>query len=243
MATVARPAAERKLLAPVWHLITVLLILLGQTAYGWYRLQITSSPMFRANGDPQAMVRACAKGLVIEWLVLFCVWVGVRWQGGRMSDLTGQRWKNWKQIAGDLLIAFVFWSLWSGSAELLWRLIRRPRTGGAGGYHFPPVGTLAVTSWLALAATAGFCEEVVYRGYLQKQFHRLTGSAVFALLAQALLFGIGHVYQGYKPVIVITVLGLEYGLLAYWRRNLRSTMLSHGWSDMVSAYFKYLWGW
>ena len=109
--------------------------------------------------------------------------------------------------------------------------------------HFPPTSPLAITLWLLLSASAGFCEEAIYRGYLQKAIGALTGSATFALLAQAFLFGIGHIYQGYKPVVVITVLGLEYGLLAYWQRTLRSAMLSHAWSDMVAGYFKYLWGW
>ena len=29
----------------------------------------------------------------------------------------------------------------------------------------------------------GFCEEAVFRGYLQRQFHALTGSASIAVLA------------------------------------------------------------
>jgi membrane protease YdiL (CAAX protease family) len=107
----------------------------------------------------------------------------------------------------------------------------------------PPIGHLAITLWLALSVSAGFCEEAVYRGYLQKQFQALSGNAIFALLAQAILFGIGHIYQDYKPVLVISILGLEYGLLAHWRRNLRSAMLSHAWSDAVAGYLKFLWGW
>jgi membrane protease YdiL (CAAX protease family) len=92
----------------------------------------------------------------------------------------------------------------------------------------------------AHSATAGFCEEVIYRGYLQKQFHAFSRSVAFALLAQALCFGVVHIYQGYKNVIVVSVLGLLYGALAQWRGNLRSAILAHAWSNMFEGYFKFL---
>ena len=233
----------RKLLAPMWHLAAVLLMLMGLTAYNFHLLQRANAPGPHTIPNDHTMVRVCADGIAIEWLMLLAVWISVRLSGGRMRDLTGGRWKNWRQFALEIVIAAVFWSLWSGSAELVWHLIGRPHNRPGGSFHFPPTSPLAIGLWLILSATAGFCEEAIYRGYLQKQFEGITGSGIFAVLAQAFLFGIGHVYQGYKPVIVITVLGLEYGLLAYWQRHLRCVMLSHAWSDMVAGYFKYLWGW
>ena len=234
---------ERKVLAPVKHLAGVLLMLGAVTAYNFYLFQRANAPGPHTIPSDHTMVRACVVGIVVEWLMLPYVWGGVRRHGGRMRDLTGGRWKSWKQFALEIVIAAVFWSLWSGSAELMWHLIGRPHGRPGGGLHFPPGSPLAITLWFITCATAGFCEETIYRGYLQKQFHALTGSATFALLAQAFLFGIGHVYQGYKPVVVIAVLGLEYGLLAHYQRNLRSAMLSHAWSDMVAGYLKYLWVW
>jgi hypothetical protein len=48
-----------------------------------------------------------------------------------------------------------------------------------------------------------------------------------AVIAQALVFGLAHGYQGWKAVIVISVLGVMYGLLAAWRRNLRANIMAH----------------
>jgi membrane protease YdiL (CAAX protease family) len=50
-----------------------------------------------------------------------------------------------------------------------------------------------------------------------------------------MVFGISHGYQGGKQVATITVLGLLYGLLAWWRRSLRPGMLAHGWTDVFSG--------
>jgi len=243
MSAPAAMVSQRKLLAPVKHLVGVLLTLGAVTAYNFFLFQRANAPGPHAIPNDRSMARACAVGIVVEWLMLLFVWDGVRRHGGRMRDLTGGWWKSWKQFALEIVIAAMFWSLWSGSAELMWHLIGRPHSRPGGRLHFPPGSPLAITLWFITSATAGFCEETIYRGYLQKQFHALTGSVTFALLTQAFLFGIGHVYQGYKPVVVIFVLGFQYGMLAHWQRNLRSAILSHAWSDMVAGYLKYLWGW
>ena len=93
---------------------------------------------------------------------------------------------------------------------------------------------------IALSASAGFCEEIVYRGYLQRQLRAFTGSRVLSVGGQALVFGVGHAYQGWKNVVVIAVLGALYGLLVLWRKNLRSSMLAHAWSDIYGGYGKFL---
>jgi len=72
-----------------------------------------------------------------------------------------------------------------------------------------PRGVVEIILWVLMSITAGFCKELVYRGYLQKQFLAWTGSAALAVLAQGIL-GIGHWYQGIKMVIVITVLGILF---------------------------------
>src|SRR5450432_651215 len=60
---------------------------------------------------------------------------------------------------------------------------------------------------------------------------------VFALavVLQALVFGAGNAYQGAKQVVVISVLGALYGVLAAWRKNLRPGMIAHTLSDVVGG--------
>jgi hypothetical protein len=67
--------------------------------------------------------------------------------------------------------------------------------------------TSEIFLWLLVSLSAGFCEELVFRGYLQRQFHAATGNVVVAVALQAIVFGLVHTYQGWKPVLVITVLG------------------------------------
>lgn len=87
--------------------------------------------------------------------------------------------------------------------------------------------------YLLLRATAGFCEEIIFRGYLQKQFSAWTHSAEAGLVLQALVFGAGHAYQGPRLMVVIAVYGCLFGLLALWRRSLRPGMIAHSLEDSL----------
>ena len=96
---------ERKVLAPVKHLAGVLLMLGAVTAYNFYLFQRANAPGPHTIPSDHTMVRACVVGIVVEWLMLPYVWGGVRRHGGRMRDLTGGRWKSWKQFALEIVIA------------------------------------------------------------------------------------------------------------------------------------------
>ena len=84
-----------------------------------------------------------------------------------------------------------------------------------------------ISAYLLLCATAGFCEEIIFRGYLQGQFTAWTGSAYAGLVLQALVFGLAHGYQGARLMTVIAVFGCLFGLLAQWRQSLRPGMIAH----------------
>jgi len=89
--------------------------------------------------------------------------------------------------------------------------------------------------------TAGFCEEVAFRGYFQKQFETMTRSSTAGVILQGILFGISHGYQGLRAIIMIILFGFLYGILALWRKSLRPGMVLHAWSDIYAGYlFQFL---
>lgn len=96
-----------------------------------------------------------------------------------------------------------------------------------------PVGRTESVAWLLVAITAGFCEELSFRGYLQKQIAGFFGSAVFAVPLQAVLFACGHLYQGWKAALITGVIGLIFGVVAAFRGNVRAVALAHAVGDMI----------
>ena len=99
-----------------------------------------------------------------------------------------------------------------------------------------PQTPLEVCVWILTATSAGFCEEFVFRGYVQRQLLALSNSTPFAVAGQGVLFGLMHAYQGWRLVVHIIVIGVLFGALAAWRKTLRVGMIAHGWSDIWSGW-------
>jgi CAAX protease family protein len=89
-----------------------------------------------------------------------------------------------------------------------------------------------------LSLSAGFCEEIVFRGYFQRQIAAWTGSQTAAVILQGILFGILHGYQGVAACARIACFGVLYGLVATWRRSLRPGMTAHALTDVLSGIFR-----
>jgi uncharacterized protein len=98
-----------------------------------------------------------------------------------------------------------------------------------------PQSGIELAFWIPVAFTAGFCEELLFRGYLQRQFLALTANVPASIVLQALVFGVGHLYQGWKGVVVITAYGALFGILAAMRKSLRPGMIQHGAQDALSG--------
>jgi membrane protease YdiL (CAAX protease family) len=165
-------------------------------------------------------------------------WVGVHWNGGTLRDLTGGRWTSLRELAIDLATAFPFWLVWTATAWLMHRLLQG--VNAATTPYQPPNGLVEVFVWILVSIAAGVGEEIIFRGYLQKQFHAAIGNLEAAVVMQGLLFGLIHAYQGWKQVMIIVPLGILYGALAAWRKNLRSNMIAHAWSDVFEGWLKLL---
>jgi len=176
--------------------------------------------------------------LGMDWALLYFCWAGVRGHGGNLWDLAGGRWKSWRDVLTDLAILLPFWAVWEGAAYGVHLLLG---SGSAKSVDsLLPKSMVEVLVWIATCITAGICEEMAFRGYLQRQFHALTGNIAWAVVLQALVFGIAHGYQGWRNVVVISVLGVLYGALAAWRKNLRVNIISHAGSDIWEGWLKFV---
>ena len=217
----------------MWHTLGLLAILLA-ISLGLFRMQSLSPAASNAGVQHRGNVALYLLVIVSEWALVFYIWLGGR-RGGAvpLRELIGGRWSNMKAVLLDIGVAAVFWIVWTAAAMGMNFLVGPSHTESLG--FLNPRAGVEVTLWVMMSMTAGFCEELVYRGYLQRQGLALTGSAALAVLVQAIIFGVGHWYQGSKMVIVITVLGVLFGILAHWRKSLRPGMISHAWSDILNV--------
>jgi len=243
--TSSRISAPAKVASWGW-LVGFLLIGAGVVAMG-YRAQ--SAPAVGGAGAASGQLANHNQAVPIylmllgmDWALLYYCWAGVHRLGGGLATLSGGRWKSGKSLAVDLAITLPFWALWEGAAYGVHRLLA---LGAAASGAAKTVDSLLPKSlaeilvWIAASLTAGICEEIAFRGFLQKQFHALTGNLAVAVAAQGVVFGLFHAYQGWRNVVVISVLGVLYGALAAWRGNLRVNIMSHAWTDVWEGWLKF----
>jgi len=58
---------------------------------------------------------------------------------------------------------------------------------------------------------------------------------IAGIILQSVVFGGAHLYQGLKGVVVITVYGAMFGVLASMVKSLRPGIMQHGAQDSLSG--------
>jgi CAAX protease family protein len=221
--------SSRPFIAPAWHTIVFVAIFMGLSVLGGFFEHSAKQHPQAAVPSGNAVPRYISV-LVFEWLLVLYVRMGVHKRGVRLRDLVGGRWTKPKEVIKDIGLGAGLWAVWIG--------LQNPHILGGGtnaAQGLLPQGILESLAWIPLALSAGFCEELAFRGYLQKQFQAITGSAWWAVFFQSIVFGVGHLYEGVGPVGRITLFGVLFGLLAVWRKSLRPGMIAHAWSDIFGV--------
>jgi membrane protease YdiL (CAAX protease family) len=230
------------MIAPKWHLLVFFVIIAWILYAGWAAQQhAIQNPDAGGAGPPQShpgAIRAWLGSAIADMFFLLFCWAGVRAQGGNLLAMAGGRWRSWQQLGRDLAAALPFWVVWELVAYGAYWILGPSQAKTV----FPLIPRTAAEAlvWVFLSVTAGFCEELIFRGYLQRQLLAVSGNVVAAVLGQALVFGLVHSYQGWKAVTVIAALGVLYGTLAAARSNLRANIIAHAWSDLFEGWLKFL---
>jgi membrane protease YdiL (CAAX protease family) len=211
-------------IAPLWHMALLILLFVAFGAAGF--VGAAHKLKYSSQAEHYLVI------IAFEWVVFFFVWFGVRRGGNSLRDVIGGQWKSARDFFRDVGIGLGFWVaslIVLAVAQILLRNVRAIPKG------FAPGGAFEILLWGVVAASAGICEETIFRGYLQKQIHALTGSLPLAVLLQGVVFGFAHGYQGWKSTVTISVFGMMFGILAAWRKSVRPGMMVHGWQDFFAG--------
>lgn len=222
-------------LAPVWHTLLFLLLFAGLSLGG----------AKRTSGDSShAHWPIYVETIVMQWLlILYIIW-GLRLHGRRLREVIGGRWDTFEAFMTDVAIAVGFFF-----ANMIVRAVAAAiilvfnhglkETSMQNLKHVAkvigPQSVWELLLFMGVALTAAFCEEVMFRGYLQQQFAIWTKSTALGVILSAVFFCLGHLYQGWFLASQVGILGLLLGVLAAWRKSLRPGMIAHGAQDVISG--------
>ncbi len=174
-----------------------------------------------------------------EWILVGFIWLGIR-KRIRLRELIGGRWATLEDFCLDVVYAGTFWVIAMFVLGAGAKLMHLDQAGKIESMRrqlgfLTPQSSLDLAVWFCVSATAGFCEEVIFRGYLQRQFAAAAGSTLFGVVISAFVFGASHGYEGVARMILIGIFGLMFGLLAWWRKSLRTGMMAHACHDALSG--------
>jgi membrane protease YdiL (CAAX protease family) len=219
-----------QLIAPLWHSLLLAAVVLAVSTLG-----LTSKAH---HSLATHHMREYSVTIAWEWLLAAAVLWGVWLRRTPLGSLLGGWRNNIRAWLADIAAACIFWigsTVILGAVAVLLRLahIRLPEQTIA---SLAPTNAAELALFIALSLSAGFCEELLFRGYFQQQVERLAGGRVWVgIAASALLFGCAHFYEGLAGVIAITLFGAMFSLLALERRSLRAGMIGHAWHDALSG--------
>jgi hypothetical protein len=221
------PLPSNDAVAPAWHTILLVLIILALSGLSAYSEGLPSV------GNTRNQIARYVTSIAMEWLMLGFVWLGLRLRNQRMRILLGENWGGIRQISRDLGIGVLFLIVANLALSLISHLLKAAPNAATLGLLPHTPAEIAVFSLLTV--TAGICEEMIFRGYLQRQFSAFFRSVAAGVVLQGIMFGASHGYQTSKFMLIIFVYGLMFGLLAQSRRSLRPGMFAHFLQDLITG--------
>lgn len=184
---------------------------------GRARLWLWSSAMI--------MLWALVAAIVLLWLFEARSW-------GALRLVMPHGWRLWGSMGLVLLLVL---ALAIAYARTVARITRRKHPkpverANPNAIELYPHTPYELGMWLALSLSAGFCEELVFRGYFLWVFQPifgLWGAAAFSVVA----FGLAHAYQGVKGILATATVGLLLTLVVLFSGSLWPAIALHALVD------------
>jgi membrane protease YdiL (CAAX protease family) len=232
---VPQPAAGPVAYQPVASYIHTLIVILIVGAVG--AVSAMGAKQFQTVRGP---LITYLPSLIWLWLLFGLVVLGIKLRHGSVREVIGGTWRSFDDALLDVVTAAAFWLVaLLALAGMAWLLSHVQKINVQDATRelrgLAPHGALGISIWVLLSMSAGFVEEFVFRGYLQRQLTALTRSAIFGVLISAAIFSLGHLYQGVAKAMIIGVYGAMFGTLAVMRKSLRPGMFAHAWHDIFSG--------
>jgi uncharacterized protein len=205
-------------IAPWWHTIGFLVFLIVSAIYGVSTTKYSSSLPYTARFLLSCMSKIVLLGAVIG---------GVYHRSDFLRRTMLHRARPWSNEFGTGLIVYfvgivaVAASSTAASRFILHQPLKR----------VPP----AVLVWLVVSLTAGITEEILFRGYLLRQFTAWTGRTSVAIAMLSILFGVIHLYEGLPAVVALTLLSVLYCVVTLHRGNIRAVVIAHSLQDFSAG--------
>ena len=178
--------------------------------------------------------RIYARSILAQWLLVVCITVLWLTRDRPFAALgldvpltpAGKAGLVVAAAAAILLLAWLTRSLSNLDEEKRAKLLAKLDTA-----KIAPRSRSEAMLFLPVSLTAGIAEELLYRGYLFWFLVPASGLVV-AVVASAAIFGLGHLYQGWRGTLSTAAVGLILGTLFAVSGSLWWVMVLHALIDL-----------
>ena len=182
----AGPSGVPQRIAPLWHTAVLVIAILLMSVGGINRQHLVTTSRARVL---QYLLTLSLGVAVVRLLRLGRAQIGNRAAGARGRAMARDRRRADRSLDGGRLLGH-------GDGRAGARGAPAASSGGNRleevrrqfGYLVPR-STREVVLWMLLSMTAGICEEIIFRGYLQRQLAALTGNVWAGIAVSGLIFG------------------------------------------------------
>jgi uncharacterized protein len=175
-----------------------------------------------------AAVSTIVRDLSLVALVLYFIW-----RNGETWAQLGWRFRNsWQEtLWGIALFLPVFFG-----ALVLDNILRQAGLSAPGTplpKFFQVQGPGEIVLAFILVVTVAVIEETIFRGYLLLRFKAFKMSNLGAALLSAVIFSLGHGYEGASGVVTVGAIGFAFAWVYLWRGSLVAPMVMHFLQDFT----------
>lgn len=214
------------------HLLVLFLII----AVPWRGARRYRVLMRRIDRHPELRARFYVQGMVSQWLMLIplvLIMFGLSWGPEKLGLQAPSNLWLWGSIALALVLVIYAQVFYIGRVARTADGRSQLRKSMSGPLHMLPRTRKERSLWILLSLTAGICEEIFYRGFLPAYLVYIWHVPfLLAIIAAAVLFGLGHIYQKLTGVLGTGVMGLLFGFLYFFTSSLYLPMIVHALFDM-----------
>jgi uncharacterized protein len=214
----------------VQHVLAFVLIFVGPV---WDHFEIRK---LKRSTDPRRKIKFYWLVMALTWTLSLVACAAVGWQGIFRIQVDPRQ--NAWLPSGNFAHSFMTGLFVAFVAGLLVPVIlmrKSVRTAASIEKALKPLGFLLPSTleqrwwWVAICATAGIGEEILYRGFLIQYFRHdpLHLNLIAAVALACVIFGIAHMYQGLKGVFGTAFLGVVFSAVFVVTGNLLAPMILH----------------
>jgi membrane protease YdiL (CAAX protease family) len=216
-------------------LLSFPLVLLQTNAFSFAGID----PLSRQH--TRAFLKFCFILTAFLWVCFTITLVGVRRKGSiRWQELVGGSWNRWQTVLADVGIALAT-LVAMGVIGNVSNVVLGPLHQASAAFRaLVAQNMIEALAFMVPAFSAGFVEELVFRGYLQRQFQALCGNTFVGSVLQVIVFSLGHYYQGWIRLVPVVPIGSLLTIVALRRKCLVPGMIAHGLGDGLVSFSYFL---